>query len=154
MSNQVDLFFCFLQKIVTRSQCDIAKNYTTESDISNGRCSIIIKDLQPEHNYTLAVRSTCPITSSFSSSSHYVFYDRARLFSFQTSTGSPDLLSLRLSFDAQKKILSWNFATINKNVKSSTPYLGPDFFYELLTRSVFRQSYPEGELNLCFIQIQ
>jgi hypothetical protein len=90
-------------------------------DITNGQCTILFDQLQPEQNYTLSIRTTCPITTS---SSSYVFYDRSRNFSFQTSSGLPDNSPLILSFFNNNRTLTW----INQS------YLGPNYYYELFTK--------------------
>ncbi|CAF3612663.1 unnamed protein product [Rotaria sordida] len=112
--------------IISRSQCDISKKDISFYDIANGDCLIIFDKLQPEENYTLSIRATCPITTS--SSLSFVFYDRPRFFSFQTTSGLPDNFPLILSFYNNNRTLSW----INPSINMS--YLGPEYYYELFTK--------------------
>jgi hypothetical protein len=86
---------------------------------------MLFDKLQPEQNYTLSIRSTCPLTTSASS---YVFYDQNRVFPFHTSGGLPDNFSFILSFHNTNRTLSW----INQN--SNISYLGSDYYYELFTK--------------------
>ncbi|CAF3364520.1 unnamed protein product [Rotaria sp. Silwood1] len=112
--------------VISRSQCDISKKDLSLVDITNGECPIIFDKLQPEKNYTLSIRATCPITTS--SSLSFVFYDRPRNFSFQTTSGLPDYIPLVLSFNNNNRTLSW----INPLTHMS--YLGPEYYYELFTK--------------------
>ncbi|CAF3673918.1 unnamed protein product [Rotaria socialis] len=114
-------------KAVSRGQCDINKKDTSLSDITKGKCSIVFDKLQPEENYTLSVRATCPITTS--SSLSFVFHDQARLYPFQTSSGLPDDSPLVLSFYNNNRTLTWTDPSTNMS------YLGPDYYYELFTKS-------------------
>ncbi|CAF0811487.1 unnamed protein product [Adineta steineri] len=113
-------------KIISRGQCDINKKENSLLDITNGQCSILFDKLQPEENYLLSIRATCPITTS---SSSYVFYDRTRVFPFQTTSGLPDDLPVILTFFNQNRTLSW------ANPSTNMSYLGPDYYYELFTKS-------------------
>jgi hypothetical protein len=90
-------------------------------DITNGQCSIVFDKLQPEENYTLTIRTTCPITTS---SASFVFYDRSRNFTFQTASGLPDDSPLNLFFSNNNRTLIWK----------NQSYLGPDYYYELLNK--------------------
>jgi len=114
------------KNVVGRQQCDMNKNGTSLVEISEGQCSLLFDQLQPEENYTLTIRATCPITSS------YVFYDRTRSYTFRTSIGVPDPIQWNLSFDQEKNILSW---TTKNNSNSTLVYRGPNIFYELLSKS-------------------
>ena len=87
---------------------------------------MVFDKLQPEQNYSLSIRTTCPITTS--SAASYVFYDRARVFSFQTTSGLPDDRAFLLSFSQTNRTLSWKASSSNMS------YLGPDYYYELLTK--------------------
>jgi len=113
--------FCFLKKIISRNQCDINKKDNSLLDITNGQCTILFDKLQPEENYTLSIRPTCPITTS---SSSYIYYDQFRNFSFHTSSGLPDDSPLILTFYNNNRTLIWR----------NQSYLGPDYYYELFTK--------------------
>ncbi len=82
---------------------------------------MLFDKLQPEEEYTLSFRSTCPINTD---SSSMVFYDRARNFTFQTSSGLPDESPLVVLFVNNNRTLTW----MNQS------YLGPDYYFELMTR--------------------
>ena len=123
--------WCPGQEIVARYQCDINKNETSLLDIANGQCSMLFDKLQPEQNYTLSIRATCPLAVSATSS--YVFYDRARLFPFQTSIGSPDYVPFNLSFNQQNKTLSWTVKNSSDSFVSPA-YVGPGYYFELLSK--------------------
>jgi hypothetical protein len=111
--------------MISRGQCDINKKENSLMDITNGQCSIVFDKLQPEQNYSLSIRATCPITTSTSS---YVFYDRARVFPFQISSGLPDDLPFVLAFYNNNRTLAWT------NQPTNMFYLGPDYYYELFTK--------------------
>ncbi|UJR27566.1 hypothetical protein I4U23_008847 [Adineta vaga] len=113
-------------EITARGQCDINKKENSLLDIVNGQCSLLFDKLQPERNYSLSIRATCPITTSTSAS--YVFYDHARIFPFQTTSGLPDETPVLLTFSQNNQTLLW------KQSSTNISYLGPDYYYELLTK--------------------
>lgn len=63
-----------------------------------------------------------------SSSSSFVFYDRNRIFPFETPSGLPDDSSVVLTFYNNNRTLSW------RSPLADTFYLGPGYYYELLTK--------------------
>lgn len=130
----VRLFFYFEQETVGRIQCDINKPFVTESDITSGRCSIPLEKLQPEHDYTISIATTCSVINRLSTVSTFVFYDQQRSFSFRTSTGPPDHVPLTLIFHPQNKTLSWSIAKTKIQSNTTKPYFGSDYQYELVTR--------------------
>ncbi|CAF0803469.1 unnamed protein product [Adineta ricciae] len=113
-------------EIISRGQCDINKKDNSLEAIVNGQCSLMFDKLQPEQNYSLSIRTTCPITTS--SGASYVFYDRARVFPFQTTSGLPDDRSFLLSFSQTNRTISW------KEPSSNMSYFGPDYYYQLLIK--------------------
>jgi hypothetical protein len=66
-------------------------------------------------------------------SSAYVFYDRARSFTFRTSAGLPDYVPLHLFYDSSNRMLSWTRNATNQSL-DGIPYLGANHYYELLAK--------------------
>lgn len=57
-----------------------------------------------------------------------MYYDRARMYSFQTPSGLPDDTPLVLSFYNNNRTIAWEHSSANMS------YLGPDYYYELFTK--------------------